>query len=817
MGPSFIKKLFISILILNIFSSQADQDCYKLGVNNIDTREHEVCAVNLVDGHQEEENCETQGAISDGDDLEALSTNQCVDLENETIDFDSVDLTNRSQPRMAMAFLLKMQNLSKLIDEKTLSVFLGTLHSSLYQKHPKLISRALLNLFLQRPLFYKKVIMDHPKLLELKFDSRQSLCPVNEEPPQHAHLERLVSVLYTMAISGEEMPLIKEWYAEYDIENLIIAVLAEFDLEMNNILAFMKEYPELRSSVINNFILLVRKYQLGLPYLPGATKEAVLEIFNQYIGDLSSFTFKSEDQNKFISAIINKSFYPEDESKHEIPVLSTLAKVGPSLFSTEKKEGHYLHPWLPNTYFKEFTPNQVLEDEETLKYFAQDKEDFKKLYAQMLKNQASNIIRDMGEYGTQIDYWRGLLIPENMTFLTMEERKDLIDRISDTFVKNSMHSEITLDPSSMYYMSYNALSPLVGLEKKDLVKFDTLPGDNSLIALIASSNPIEGADENEYGFFLNVSAIGRPLRSIENSSIDDLTETVDFSIPLSYKQNNKEYQIELEINSSKAFMPIEHHIKSPNYEKMDEDGKVGLIVIGNNYRDSIEAILGNLINFYTQEHGYVPLSKEYIAYNEGDDVNEFYKKHMGPISDTRSAIQKQIENGNIDYFIKLEHAQGNTTNLLSTAKESRMLTFYKPGTQDRLHFLIPSDSEKKEKQVISGEEFGKWISERKKNSDNPLDLFSGSCGSELQTSKMLVQLMLEVKKEGKAGDKLPLRVYPNSSLTSFNIGNKSHPTNAMMNAYLNNQSYQEIEEAMNKAEKYNEGKDRYFFPHNDSY
>jgi hypothetical protein len=237
--------------------------------------------------------------------------------------------------------------------------------------------------------------------------------------------------------------------------------------------------------------------------------------------------------------------------------------------------------------------------------------------------------------------------------------------------------------------------------------------------------------------------------------------------------------------------------------------------VGHNYQDSAQSIKHNIINLYTQEHGYFPLAERYIPYNEGDDFNEYYDKHLVSIDDTRSEIQKQIESGRIDYLIKLEHAEGNTTNLFTPSKKSKLLTFYKPGTKDKLYLIIPEENGTR--QSVSGQDFGKWMSQRKSVSDNALDLFSGSCSSFIQTRKMFSHMMAEVSKNGKHGDKLPLRVYPTTSITAFNVGNKEHPTNAMMNAYLNNKSYKEIREAMSEKPIYQRGNDHYIFPNDEDY
>jgi hypothetical protein len=811
-------KLMAIFLTMTVSSIFAEEDCYKVALFSITSPQESICSINIVDG--EEKNCEEGETSNTGQNLDPMRLNECVDIESENFNFDSADLTNKNQPRLAMAFLIQMQDTTVYMTEKSVSVLLGLIHSSFYKKYPKLISRALLTLVIQRPKIYKQLVKDHPKLLDIDSNDQQSLCSYQDTEFKNEYADILIKSIYNGEAEGNPVQIVKEWENKYQINFLINRYLTKFEKEFQRMLEFTSEFPEDGNIAIATLIDLIGQFRLALPRLKRAKKDQILAFAEKYIKDASSFGIDDEKKEEFLSTIIRQTFYPDEVYDLQVTALNThkYETIGPSLFSSVKKEGYEIHPTLPSTYVKDFTPEEVMNEEEPLLQFSENKEEFKRMYSEKLKTYSSNMIKDLKSSGTYMGYWKGLLTPENMKFFSKKEKEDLIDKISDTFVTNSQRDNTNLDPSSMYYLSYNSLAPLVGLEKKELTKVDTDVEGNSIKGIIASTEELEGVEKNKYGFYLQTTTLDIAENSAENPTDEDPSNSVtNFKIPLVYKQKNKEYLLEVDVNRSQAFMPIQNNIESPDYEKMNENGKIGLIVLGDNYKKSSDSILGNVINLYTQEQGYVPYSKTPITYRQGEDINNYYKKFMVDVPDTKAAIQKQIESGHVDYFIKLEHAQGNTTNLLTAAKESKVITFYKPGTKDKLFLVLPSESNKKEKQTITGQDFGKWMSKRKVNSDNPLDLFSGSCGSQRQTKKMVSHLMLEVRKHGKPGDKLPLSIYPTTSLTAFNVGNKNHPTNAMMNAYLGNKSYKEIEEAMKKTKIHQQGHDQYIFPSNEEY
>jgi hypothetical protein len=774
-----VQTVFIVIFFLPMVNLWAADDCYEYFIN-FRNETVSLCPLHLVEASSVYDVGGNCAELEENQNIGSLSTLDCRNIgEWDEEELESEVITGKDQPELALAFLIAMQNSEKEFTEKDVEVFLGIIHSSFYKKYPRLISRALMNLYIHQRELYAQLVKDHPQLLEIDSSKGTSFCALGETiTKDDPSINSLVSEIISNARNGIYPPLPKEWPLKKinkmtNDEMLEILKMVESDLDSFETDLSSVNFQESFLLTLEDLMEDRGSYAL----LPKKDKDRVfkkiMKIMDKDLGIVVPDNIK-----EIVRAGLKKYFYHDAKNtKDTLFITNSDGLVVAAEVVNEQKEGYEWLTGYPNVFYKEYKDEDVLSNPSLLNKLGVDKEG----YSAKLKKEVLNYFKMLakGNFGdgSTLHDWKKLLTERNLKGFSQAEKEELIDIIASDFVENadSANNNI-IDNSSLYYFSYNALAPIFGIEKKDLVKFDTLPNDeNSIDAVLASSSPIDGVEENEYGFYLSRTPLFNHFVKKEESLVpSDPTEQPSIKrsrhqIPLEFKQGEKQYKVELDVVRSKAFVPIKVNQESPDYKEIDKNGKVGIIVVGSNYTEANEAILQNVINFYTQEQGYIPYSSRQVRYQPGGNVIDYYKSQMSDIKDTKSFVKSQIENGSADYFVKLEHNLGNTTNLFNPAKKSKLLSFYKPGTKDRLYLLIPSHDN--QPQSVSAQEFGHWIKKRKGKSKNPLDLFSGSCDSDTQTQKMMGHFMAQLKNENE--EKLPVTVYPTTSSTSFNIGDKN--------------------------------------------
>jgi hypothetical protein len=568
----FKPKNLLIITMLSTFSLiSVAKDCYLWEDTGVQRAPQESCSINIVDG--EGDNCE-EGQTQELDtQLISLSLGFC-NMSDPSPDIQTIDITNKNQPRVAMAFLKSLQDPRVKMTPKALSLMIGILHSSFYEKYPKLISRALFTTMVQQPSAYYKIVKDHPKLLELDSTTVQSLCL--NMPEFNPNVEDISELIIKSLVQAKDTGLVREWSDIYDLAKVVSSFIGQFEEDIKNAIKEKSMAPakEMKYFAME-LIEFAQQYEGLLPYLSRDKKEEIIQLFDEAINKTSIAAMRKKDLTPFLSIITRKLFYPEKEERFQAPVFLAEDSNLLAILSTVKKEGFEKQEGLPHTYIKEFTFDEVLQDAEKLKLFSPNLDEFKKLIRSFINNHISETELVYGAYGSSMPDWNYILKPELMQFFSKEEKEKIIDKLSDLFVIRAQIEGVKLDPSSTYYMSYNALASKVGLEKKSLIKFDTREGQNSIETIIASSEAIDDQEKpNLFGFYLKTSPLQIPDNIVVQDPSEDETDKsiVNFQVPLSFKQGQKEYQVTLDINRSDTFIPVEHDIESPDYEKMDENG-----------------------------------------------------------------------------------------------------------------------------------------------------------------------------------------------------------------------------------------------------
>lgn len=374
--------------------------------------------------------------------------------------------------------------------------------------------------------------------------------------------------------------------------------------------------------------------------------------------------------------------------------------------------------------------------------------------------------------------------------LSKAQKTLLIDQIAENISQNASEDRAFAGvfPSKLYYFAKKFALNLFGEEFKPAtdISVSQTGGNNSI--LILSSGPIDG-DKNsfddatpfapKYGFY---------YQSQNSVKIpEDSKPGTTFSKKVEWQTTTDKYSADIQMKVQESAKEIVPRNSSPNYSAMKKDGaKTGLMIIGSNLASNVS------------------LGDEYLTYYQ----NEGFKFDDPKEIDTLHFFENEVKNGNIDYFIKEAHSDGDEKNLFRINNKGILLTgtrLSQDGTKEVIHLVSPS-KDNYNTTLISNHRFGEWIKAR--GNQEPLYYFNASCNSD---SKVINEISAI-----SSPNFVPIAT---ASLAYTFSTKKTNAMNAMLTAFRNENDYSGIRQQMKTySPRYAGGReDQFIFPDEEKY
>ncbi len=454
-------------------------------------------------------------------------------------------------------------------------------------------------------------------------------------------------------------------------------------------------------------------------------------------------------------------FYKYPENFKE--ALNGILLASPALF----EDILYKHPILQDRSFKKYAVSKsCLTEEEKL------------AVSHAMKNYLKYLLNSSTSYVTQRDQ---LLYSLAKDSLVEAEKEELAEKIADQAIELLGRTELNgIFPSKVYKLAYNKAKSELGLPFKDLTDITINRADGELSLLTLSMNPIEGSTPTLKGIHFAVKE-----KLPENQIQMGIT-----SKKYSWDYNGKKYHAEIEFDKETVLKDLAPAHPSPSYKEMKKKNQYnGLIVVGTNLgKSSTDNVVQEYLEYFSQEG---------FKFSEAEVENDFL-----------SLLKERISGENpAHYFVKEAHSDGDEKNLFRINKKGKVLrgTKIKNGIKETIEIVYPGSDNTSE--LLSNEEFGKWMQAREAGNKPELVYLNSSCWS---VSKAVFEIT-------SAKTTKLINIPTTTSMQTF-TNSETNVMFAAIDGLRKEKSYAEIREAMKKNPKYKNGTDNIMiFPDEDLY
>ncbi len=342
--------------------------------------------------------------------------------------------------------------------------------------------------------------------------------------------------------------------------------------------------------------------------------------------------------------------------------------------------------------------------------------------------------------------------------------------------------------SKLYYFSKKFALDLVGDQSKMTTDLAVAVRNGQNIPIALGSGDIASASNSQFEDVVNTkNPYGFNFKNFEPLSISE-SASVGTKIQknILWQHDGQKFTAE---TVSTVLPPLGTLIstdKSPDYKKLKPNGKLtGMMVIGSNLSS-----------------GHATIVDEYLTYYQ----NQGFEFKESKTVDAIDFFKKSIQSGEVGYLIKEAHSDGDERNLFRANKSGKLYEGSlknKNGTSETIYLLAP-DAAKHDSKLISNQEFGSWIRDRKP--DQPLVYFNASCSS---TRKVISEITAS-----HSSNFIPI---PSASSVRVFTDTPRSGERAMIQSFREGKSWEEIRNGISKTENFQKGEDHFIFPDEKDY
>ena len=270
-------------------------------------------------------------------------------------------------------------------------------------------------------------------------------------------------------------------------------------------------------------------------------------------------------------------------------------------------------------------------------------------------------------------------------------------------------------------------------------------------------------------------------------------------INLKTVKNKKRFQFDWQSSSSQLHAEIKispkkdlHKIittANPDYKKLASDGIYkGIVLFGSNMQNLTLPTVGNYM-LHLKNLGF-----ETIRYDRNVNTSEYLQTNMYGL----------VNNETMDYLVKEAHSDGDEKNVFRISQKSRIMRFEKMNTsgyKDVVELAYPEEGPQPT-QLVSNNEFARWMELREQNINQQLIYLNGSCWSNTKAQFEIAAV----------GSVLFINI-PTKTVSLTFDSRSQNGTFQVFDGLQKMKSYAEIRTNLAKVESYNNRtKDYYIFP-----
>ncbi|MFN8370373.1 MAG: hypothetical protein U0T83_07085 [Bacteriovoracaceae bacterium] len=446
-----------------------------------------------------------------------------------------------------------------------------------------------------------------------------------------------------------------------------------------------------------------------------------------------------------------------------------------------------------------FISNQLLYEDLVLKFPKLQELNFDRLSNNSL---CKNVKIDKNQFKDYLEnYLKSLKVVNHDSFNTLLPLRPLMESLNENdqeSVRSIMTQKLTdsavndkrlegMNFNKMKMLIYESTAPFFGNESEfftDLSLVKDKSGSTAKLVFYSSyDHPIQNEELNDYGFYMKTAnnfaldENGRPGTPIYKDKIKWVAGEQKFSadVDISYKKGGKD-----------DFL-VEH--TAPDYDKLWKNGLNGLVVLGTNLKDSV-----HIMDYY-------------LSYYKKEGFECGSKNELKLINDQKKFILAQIESGEIDYFIKEAHADGDEKNMFYLDQAGFYLTCVNKSKNESVKLIFPNAKESRSV-PLSNSEFRDAMIKRDKFSNTQLIYFNTSCSSAVTKASHEVEAV---------ANKNFINIPALDEVLTFS-DRKNGGQKLLISAFRNRGTYQDMRNELKKNPEFEKKLNNHFiFPDEEDY
>lgn len=371
------------------------------------------------------------------------------------------------------------------------------------------------------------------------------------------------------------------------------------------------------------------------------------------------------------------------------------------------------------------------------------------------------------------------------------EREAIVDGIAESLSQNAGSSADLsgVFQSKLYYFSKKHALEVMGGKAKPATDLALAVRDGKSIPIVMGSGEIGGGNKSPYEDVLesDMGQFGfnyKVLDPIEMSKNDKVGTKVSRTV--SWQHDGQKFTAETQTTLLEPLGKLIPKDKAPNYAALKKDGKLtGMMIIGSNLSSGHASIVDEYVTYY-QNQGF-----EFKPAEKVDAISQF---------------KKSVQSGELDYLIKEAHSDGDEKNLFRANTSGKLYTgtMTKPdGVKEVIYLMAPDEQDTKSK-LISNQEFGSWIRDRKK--DQPLFYLNASCNSARKV----------ISEVSAAHSENFLPIPSESSVRVFTDSERSGERQ-ILQSFREGKDYAEMRASLDSSGNHQKGEDKFVFPNEERY
>ncbi len=343
--------------------------------------------------------------------------------------------------------------------------------------------------------------------------------------------------------------------------------------------------------------------------------------------------------------------------------------------------------------------------------------------------------------------------------------------------------------SKLYKFVAQGVAPLVGKKPISFSDFTLVrEGVLRIKPVILGTDDMDADNDNakeKFGFFK------KQLGSFEIERSDEEGQNQwPEHLQTSWKHNGDTFEVSPQIALSGKKNFIKQDPAAPYAELWADQKLTGLVMTGSSMGPTASRNVMDEYIFYWQSQGFEVSSPE-------------------PINDVSQFLEQKIHSGEVDYFIKEAHSDGDEKNLFRFDSQSSLMKATKTlpdGRREVVYLLYPSKAQG-ETQLLSNNDFGSWIRDREQNKQGSLVYFNTSCFS-------APKAVNEIQEAGSA--KL-INIPTINVAKTFSNNPDVSAQRQMFDAFRNQKTYSEMRDSMAETKERGANKSHFIFPDEEEY